>query len=411
MSMNVNIVMKNQSFNQTPASSSKVSKKETNTFAKMLQTSSNQGAEVKPEKLDLEGKFKQLQQLITRLQLTNQPIVKLDGDKLSQELTELMQNLPSELQKKLEELLDNAGTYGDLLNLVKQDLSEVNLLALTLAIAGNQNQFTQADKTTQQLATPNGKANQNTGFITATNDVVNGDQEKLLKIVKELLQQQPVQAKTESADKGNAFKKFIENNTLLGKTIVGIKGVNQSQSQKTETVGKQENVQNLGTVQFPLSQQAQYKLHVTPEKVADNRFINELQGIIQSGKLVTMKNGETQFQIKLFPDHLGKLDITIIQKHGELLAKIVANSQGAKDLIESQLHQLKHAFQGQNIQVDKIEIQHQRFESAYQQQQQDSNNGKNQQQRNNSNPFANEHDNELESENFSTLLNEMNAAL
>ena len=63
--------------------------------------------------------------------------------------------------------------------------------------------------------------------------------------------------------------------------------------------------------------------------------------------------------IRLYPEHLGSLRIELTQQNGTMIARILASSNMAKDILDSQIHQLRHAFIQQNIQVDKVDISYQ----------------------------------------------------
>ncbi|GIN18940.1 MAG TPA: flagellar hook-length control protein FliK [Bacillus bacterium] len=63
--------------------------------------------------------------------------------------------------------------------------------------------------------------------------------------------------------------------------------------------------------------------------------------------------------LRLYPEHLGSLRIELTQQNGTMIARILASSNMAKDILDSQIHQLRHAFIQQNIQVDKVDISYQ----------------------------------------------------
>ncbi|KIL47720.1 hypothetical protein KR50_18870 [Jeotgalibacillus campisalis] len=69
-------------------------------------------------------------------------------------------------------------------------------------------------------------------------------------------------------------------------------------------------------------------------------------------------NGTEKLLIRLQPEHLGTLKIELIQKSGVLTAKVMTSTGVAKDMLESQVQQLRHALTNQNIQIDRIEIIH-----------------------------------------------------
>ncbi|VEF48400.1 flagellar hook-length control protein [Bacillus freudenreichii] len=88
--------------------------------------------------------------------------------------------------------------------------------------------------------------------------------------------------------------------------------------------------------------------------------------------------------IRLYPEHLGSLRIELLQRDGVMIARILAATNMAKDLLDSQIHQLRQAFVQQNIQVDKVDITFQENMNKYTsqdqrnhgQEQQDPNEGK-----------------------------------
>jgi flagellar hook-length control protein FliK len=402
MGMDVNILMGQQPIRQHQSNNTKVSRRDDDpkTFGKLLETSSNHLCNGKKTDLDLSSLLNQIQQIVGSLKLENQQVQKLDRDLLDEKLLSLLNSLPEDMQSKIEDALKDGTTFGELLQNTKQNLDEINLFALAIALSTQNNPTNNIEK--QVIRKPG------TGTIIPlfTNVLIANEnqmpeQGKLMSSISELLQQHLAKSKTMSNQPTNATK--------VSATVKPIGGINLNVNQlTTESTSKLVNDQNLGNLQFSISQQAQYKLHVTPEKVAENRIVQEFQSIIQSGKFIAMKNGESQFQIKLFPEHLGKLDITIIAKHGELIAKIIASTQSSKDLIESQLHQLKNAFNGQNIQLEKIEVQHHGYESDYKEQQQDSRNDRDQQNLEEQIFETNDHDLDTESEDsFAALLSEV----
>ncbi|MGM7701174.1 flagellar hook-length control protein FliK [Pseudalkalibacillus sp. Hm43] len=105
-----------------------------------------------------------------------------------------------------------------------------------------------------------------------------------------------------------------------------------------------------------MSKVEQYVLHAPQEQESPARFLNEMAKMMNRGRLMSLPNGNTQLSIKLFPENLGALDIQIVQRNGEIAAKIIASTAQAKELIETNLNQLRHVLQGQNITVNQIEV-------------------------------------------------------
>ncbi|UFU01027.1 flagellar hook-length control protein FliK [Radiobacillus kanasensis] len=106
---------------------------------------------------------------------------------------------------------------------------------------------------------------------------------------------------------------------------------------------------------MPMSAVEQYTIHVSQgntEQPAENKLLNEIQKILQSSKFLT-NNGNSQLFLKLRPEHLGDMMIKMTQLNGEMTVKIIVQSQAAKDMLESNMQQLKHMFSPQQVVVEK----------------------------------------------------------
>ncbi|QDP40179.1 flagellar hook-length control protein FliK [Radiobacillus deserti] len=108
---------------------------------------------------------------------------------------------------------------------------------------------------------------------------------------------------------------------------------------------------------MPMSQVEQYIIHVgqgNSEETAETKLLNEIQRVLQSSKFLS-KNNNSQLFLKLRPEHLGDILIKMTQLNGETTVKILVQSQAAKDMLESNMHQLKHMFSPQQVVVEKQE--------------------------------------------------------
>jgi flagellar hook-length control protein FliK len=167
-----------------------------------------------------------------------------------------------------------------------------------------------------------------------------------------------------STDK-NSFYKIMEQLSVVKKAQTYAEQAFQRYVpvKQTEHVSKE-----FQTVQSPLSPLEQWTLKVpaSSEEGQKQQFVREIQQIITKGKLMVNEAGFTKMQIKLTPENLGTIEIQLIQKHGEIAAKIIASSQAAKDALDGQLTQLKQAFAGQNIDLEKLEVVFQQEEQSFQ---------------------------------------------
>ncbi len=94
----------------------------------------------------------------------------------------------------------------------------------------------------------------------------------------------------------------------------------------------------------------------TNTPVPVRHFSAELSEMIPE-RMQLMKNGdESQIRIKLSPENLGQLDIRLTNVDGKVTAHILTATSAAKEMIESQLHQLRHSLVQQGVQLDKVEV-------------------------------------------------------
>ncbi|MFE4704162.1 flagellar hook-length control protein FliK [Peribacillus simplex] len=91
------------------------------------------------------------------------------------------------------------------------------------------------------------------------------------------------------------------------------------------------------------------------QTVSQEEFFKQFENILGKANF-SGTNGVNKLLIRLTPKHLGSLRIELVQKDGTLSAKIMASTAQAKDMLENQIHGLKQAFSGQNIQIERIEI-------------------------------------------------------
>lgn len=84
-------------------------------------------------------------------------------------------------------------------------------------------------------------------------------------------------------------------------------------------------------------------------------LIKEMQTIFKRANF-GQADGTNRLLIKLYPEHLGQIRIELLQVNGIMTARILASTALGKDMLESQLHQLRSAFLQQNLQVERIDV-------------------------------------------------------
>ena len=73
--------------------------------------------------------------------------------------------------------------------------------------------------------------------------------------------------------------------------------------------------------------------------------------IIQQHMSIQQKGPVQSLSMVLTPEHLGTLQVNFSQVNGEMIVRIIASSSYAKEMLESNLHQLKHAFSPHQVQI------------------------------------------------------------
>ncbi|XXM73523.1 flagellar hook-length control protein FliK [Lysinibacillus sphaericus] len=112
---------------------------------------------------------------------------------------------------------------------------------------------------------------------------------------------------------------------------------------------------NTPHILVPKSDTFTMNLGPTKSTLQYEQFVKELQTILSRSNLQTLPN-MNKLLIKLYPEQLGSLRIELLQTNGIMTARILATTSAAKEMLDSQLQGLKHAFTSQNLQVDKIEV-------------------------------------------------------
>ena len=81
----------------------------------------------------------------------------------------------------------------------------------------------------------------------------------------------------------------------------------------------------------------------------------EIQNLLNRSQL-SNNQGTMRLVLKLFPENLGQIRIEVMQKDGILQARLLATTTAGKELLDSNLNQLKSAFVAQNIQMERIDV-------------------------------------------------------
>lgn len=85
------------------------------------------------------------------------------------------------------------------------------------------------------------------------------------------------------------------------------------------------------------------------------RAMDVIEQIVEQVR-VNMNQDTSSMELQLYPEHLGKIQIQVVSKDGIMTARIVAETEAAKQAIEGGLTNLKDAMEHQNLKVEAIEV-------------------------------------------------------
>ncbi|UJF35346.1 flagellar hook-length control protein FliK [Paenibacillus hexagrammi] len=114
-----------------------------------------------------------------------------------------------------------------------------------------------------------------------------------------------------------------------------------------------------------------------PATIHAANFAEDMTEHVMKSMKITLADGISEAKLSLFPKNLGHVDVKLTMHDGQLIAQFATDSAAGKQMLESQLPQLRQALQTQGLQVERLEVtQNQSMSSGMfqdQRQQQSSN--------------------------------------
>ncbi|WP_262172912.1 flagellar hook-length control protein FliK [Saccharococcus sp. Marseille-Q5394] len=144
----------------------------------------------------------------------------------------------------------------------------------------------------------------------------------------------------------NEFRIVLETNSS---TSANAEGSGQKQADPTPQSGAVHATTTVVRSEMPLQQ-----AESNPANRSET-LLREMQALMKRSNFGQV-GGTNRMLIKLYPEHLGQIRIELLETNGVMTARILASTALAKGMLDSQLHQLKHAFNQQNLQVDRVDI-------------------------------------------------------
>src|SRR5699024_3457961 len=105
----------------------------------------------------------------------------------------------------------------------------------------------------------------------------------------------------------------------------------------------------------PMSHVEQYVVHINEsdrvERVQE-QLIRQFEAVMKESRFLRSPQ-ITQLSFTLNPNHLGHVQVQLMEVNGEMTVKMIASSLAAKEMLESNIHQLKHMFAPHNVIVER----------------------------------------------------------
>jgi flagellar hook-length control protein FliK len=162
---------------------------------------------------------------------------------------------------------------------------------------------------------------------------------------------------SEMNDQTQSKRTYLQNtfSQLVSEMNEQTTGTSQSDRLKTANRLTDWNANNPFLQQMSKPEQLTMMVDGTAKSVSVNDLIQQFETILSKSQFSKM-GGMQKLFIKLNPEHLGSISIELTQKGQGITARILTTTEAAKEALELHLHNLKHAFEAQNIKVDNVEV-------------------------------------------------------
>ncbi|MGV2620057.1 UNVERIFIED_CONTAM: flagellar hook-length control protein FliK [Halobacillus marinus] len=85
------------------------------------------------------------------------------------------------------------------------------------------------------------------------------------------------------------------------------------------------------------------------------QWVKDLEQFVQKSRMLTDLHGNKELRIQMKPGNLGDLTVKVAQINGEMVVKLMVGSQSAKEVIEGNLHHLRHVFSPHQVVVERTD--------------------------------------------------------
>ncbi len=320
--------------------------------------------------------FEVLKELLAMLQINNTPILMTENNQDLEELTinnELL-NFLAQAEGKINEMLLGANESN------KAEVDSLKQLLASLkeaAVLNEKGDSLQPINNLEQVKTEliqkldafiKTAQNNNESTISKgeVQEALNISEISVQKTFKPLFQDQSYKVKPDvSVEKQNinaeinlADNKDTKSDTDSKKqdeSFTASKSVAEFKTETIQSSSPDENfITKLGSIQSDVVIKNNGEI-IKVEKAVEIPKAEVMKQIVQKAEIV-LKDGKSEMNINLEPEHLGKLSLKIAVEKGIITAKFVAENQAVKETIESNFNQLKDMLHEKGISVQGFSV-------------------------------------------------------
>lgn len=90
-------------------------------------------------------------------------------------------------------------------------------------------------------------------------------------------------------------------------------------------------------------------------RVGERQAITIVRQVVEQISMQT-RQGMTTMELQLYPAHLGRVTVQLVSKDGNITAQITAETEAAKNALETQLTLLKENLNNQGLKIESVEV-------------------------------------------------------
>jgi flagellar hook-length control protein FliK len=167
-----------------------------------------------------------------------------------------------------------------------------------------------------------------------------------------------LEVETEENQVETEEKPVVENTNVSEGNMTGTTAEDNGNSQTEHKDNKTQEISTDESVNINAIRPEDFAARLTEDlsaKVGERQAITIVRQVVEQISMQT-KQGMTTMELQLYPAHLGRVVVQLVSKDGHLSAQISAETEAAKNALESQLTLLKENLVNQGVRIEDVEV-------------------------------------------------------